>query len=159
MLDPVDVHPKVDVVAGGFEEHEAAAGLRETTMANVEQLFTLTSKAQRQAVRSNSRERVRRTLNRYKNAFRRDHPTSALRRDAESLLEDIESQLIEVNEETEQVRASIRMTRSDFKLAEESGAGIDDYENFSLALRLSHAGACRPSKRPPMCNIYGTLPH
>ncbi len=127
-------------MAGGFEEHEAAAGLRETTMANVEQLFTLISKVQRQAVRSNSRERVRRTLNRYKNAFLRDHPTSALRRDAESLLEDIESQLIEVNEETEQVRASIRMTRRDFKLAEEPGAGIDDYENFKSRLEALPCG-------------------
>lgn len=115
-------------------EHEAGEELRAITMANFEQLFALISKAQRQALRSNGRERVRRTLNRYKNAFLRDHPNSALRRDAESLLEDIESQLIEVNEETEYVRASIRMIRSDFKLAEEPGASIDDYENFKVRL-------------------------
>ena len=115
-------------------EHEADEDLRTLTTGNFEQLFTLINRAQRQAIRTNGRERVRRTLNRYKNAFLRDHPMSALRRDVDSLLEDIESQLTEVNDETEQVRAAIRMIRNDFKLSEEPGAIVADYERFKTRL-------------------------
>lgn len=93
-------------------------------------LFTRIDKAQRQAVRSNGRERVRRTLNRYKDAFLRDHPTSALRRDVEGLLEDIEHQLTEVTDETERVRKDMRLIRKDFDLAAEPGAVVENYDDF-----------------------------
>jgi predicted ATPase len=115
-------------------EHEAGADLTTLTVANFEPLFARVVKAQRQAIRTNSRERLRSTLKRYKNSFLRDHPESALRRDAENLLEDIEGQLAEVSEETERVRASIRSIRNDFKLADEPGATVDDYQGFKARI-------------------------
>ena len=54
-------------------EHEADQNLRALTIGNFEQLFARIEKAQRQAIRANGRERVRRTLTRYKDAFLRDH--------------------------------------------------------------------------------------
>ncbi|GAA4726584.1 hypothetical protein GCM10025782_26230 [Pedococcus ginsenosidimutans] len=111
-------------------EHEADKDLRAVTIGNFEQLFTRIDRAQRQAVRSNGRERVRRTLNRYKDSFLRDHPTSALRRDVEGLLEDIEHQLTEVTDETERVRKDMRLIRKDFDLAAEPGAILENYDEF-----------------------------
>lgn len=111
-------------------EYEADEELRALTIGNFAQLFTHIDRAQRQAIRSNGRERVRRTLNRYKDSFLRDHPTSALRRDVEGLLEDIEHQLTEVTDETERVRKDIRLMRKDFDLAAEPGAIVEDYDGF-----------------------------
>lgn len=60
---------------------------------------------------------------------------------AEAPREDIESHLTEVKEEAEQVRASIRMNRNDFKLAEESGRSSTTIGASSLALSpLPHGG-------------------
>lgn len=122
-------------------EHEVDQDLKDTTIANFEQLFILIEKAQRQAVRSNGRERVRKTLTRFKNAFLRDHQTSALRRDAESLFEDIENQLTEVTEETERVRRDIRLIRRDFNLTVEPGTVVEDYESFVKRLQELPYGA------------------
>lgn len=115
-------------------EHDADKDLRAITIHNFEQLFTRIDKAQRQAVRSNGRERVRRTLNRYKDSFLRDHPTSALRRDVEGLLEDIEHQLTEITDETERVRKDMRLIRKDFDLAAEPGAIVENYDEFKQRL-------------------------
>ncbi|WP_449279171.1 ATP-dependent nuclease [Leucobacter sp. GX0328] len=116
-------------------EHKADQELTAITVANFEQLFARIDKAQRQAVRSNSRERVRRTLTRHKDAFLRDHQVSALRRDAESLFEDIEHQLTEVTDETERVRRDMRLIRRDFDLATEPGQIIENYDAFKERLQ------------------------
>ncbi len=111
-------------------EHEADEDLRALTIGNFEPLFARIDRAQRQAVRANSRERVRKTLTRYKDAFLRDHQASALRRDVEGLLEDIEHQLTEVTDETERVRMDMRLIRRDFDLAAEPGAAVENYDSF-----------------------------
>ncbi|MCJ1703450.1 AAA family ATPase [Rathayibacter sp. VKM Ac-2926] len=115
-------------------EHEANQDLKALTTANFEQLFTRIDKAQRQAVRSNGRERVRKTLTRHKDAFLRDHQASALRRDVEGLLEDIEHQLTEVTDETERVRKDMRLIRRDFDLAAEPGSVVENYDDFKERL-------------------------
>lgn len=131
-------------------EHQADQNLKATTIANFGQLFTRIDKAQRQAVRSNSREQVRRTLNRYKDAFLRDHKSSALRRDVESLLEDIEHQLTEVTDETERVRTDIRLIRRDFDIAAEPGAHVENYDEFKERLEaLPYEGVQAVQVLPP----------
>lgn len=115
-------------------EHQADAELRTRTLENFQALFDRVNKAQRQAVRANNREQVRRTLRRFVDAFHRDHPTSVLNRDVETLLEDVESQLTEVTEETEELRSVIRLIRSDFKFAEAPGAPVESYDKLRTRL-------------------------
>lgn len=129
-------------------EHEASEELRALTTANFEQLFIRIDKAQRQAVRSNGRERVRRTLTRHKDAFLRDHRTSALRRDVEGLFEDIEHQLTEVTDETERVRKDMRLIRRDFDLAAEPGAVVENYDDFKERLEALPYGGVQAVQAP-----------
>lgn len=129
-------------------EHEADQELTAVTVANFEQLFARIDKAQRQAVRSNSRERVRRTLTRHKDAFLRDHQTSALRRDAENLFEDIEHQLTEVTDETERVRWDMRLIRRDFDLATKPGSSIENYDAFKERLQALPYGGVQAVQAP-----------
>lgn len=117
-------------------ERDASPELRSTALGNFEQLFGLITRAQRDAVRKNGRERVHRTVSRFRSGFLRDHPKTAARREVNKLLEDIESQLTEVTDETENMRSAIRLIRADFKLAEEPGAPVDDFE--TLVERLAH---------------------
>lgn len=119
----------------------APAELQAQTIANFEQLFVALVHAQRNAVRKNSRERVRRTITRFNRAFFRDHKASASRAAVSALLEDIESQLVEVTDETEEIRSAIRLIRNDFKLTEEPGSLVQDFEDLRVELeRLPHAG-------------------
>lgn len=129
-------------------EHEADQELKATTVANFERLFARIAKAQRQAVRANSRERVRRTLTRHKDAFLRDHQASALRRDVESLFEDIEHQLTEVTDETERVRKDMRLIRRDFDLAAEPGAVVENYGAFKERLESLPYGGVQAVQVP-----------
>ncbi|GAB2571325.1 ATP-dependent nuclease [Kribbella endophytica] len=115
-------------------EHKGDDDLRSRTLANFQVLFDRVNKAQRQAVRANSRERVRRTLRRFVDAFRRDHPASALNRDVEALLEDVEGQLTEVTDETEELRSAVRLIRSDFKLEDAPGAPVASYNQLLVRL-------------------------
>lgn len=129
-------------------EHEANQELKELTTANFEHLFIRIDKAQRQAVRSNGRERVRRTLARHKDAFLRDHRASALRRDVVGLFEDIEHQLTEVTDETERVRKDMRLIRRDFDLAAEPGAVVENYEDFKERLEALPYGGVQAVQAP-----------
>lgn len=117
-------------------ERDATPELRAAVLKNFEQLFALVARAQRDAVRKNGRERMHRTVSRFRNGFLRDHEKTASRREVNKLLEDIESQLTEVTDETESMRSAIRLIRADFKLTEEPGAPVDDFE--ALVERLAH---------------------
>jgi predicted ATPase len=120
---------------------DAPDDLRDTTIGNFEQLFALLVSAQRDAVRKNGREKTRRTITRFNRAFFRDHKSGASRAAVTDLLEDIESQLSEVTEETEEIRASIRMIRADFKLKDEPASQVADFEELREALdRLPNVG-------------------
>ena len=79
---------------------------------------------------------MHRTVSRFRSGFLRDHQKTASRREVNKLLEDIESQLTEVTDETESMRSAIRLIRADFKLTEEPGAPVDDFE--ALVERLAH---------------------
>lgn len=124
-------------------EYQADEELAARTLTNFQVLFDRVNKAQRQAVRANNREQVRRTLRRAVDAFLRDHPATALRRDAEALLEDIEGQLTEVTNETEEVRSAIRLIRSDFHLAEAPAAPVEKYDELSARLKALPYGGVR----------------
>ncbi|RFZ67732.1 hypothetical protein DE4576_02246 [Mycobacterium marinum] len=113
---------------------DADEELRTQTLNNFQQLFALLAQAQRAAIRKNGRERVRRAIRRFKRAFLRDYPTSATRRAVNNLLEDIEGQLISVTEETERMRAAIRLIRADFSLNEEPAAQVEDYDGLRRRL-------------------------
>lgn len=127
-------------------EHRADEELTGRTLANFQVLFDRVNKAQRQAVRSNNREQVRRTLRRFVDAFLRDHSATALRRDVEALLEDVEGQLIEVTDETEGVRSAIRLIRSDFHLAETPGAAVGEYDELKAQLAALPYGGVRAAE-------------
>lgn len=116
-------------------EHKADADLQTHTLRNFEQLFFRIEAAQRQAVRKNSRERTRRTLSRYVDAFLRDHQSSALRRDVMNLFEDIENQLTETTDESESARSHIRKISKDFEIGIEPGKAINNYAEFENRLK------------------------
>lgn len=117
-------------------ERDATPELRAAVLRNFEQLFALVARAQRDAVRKNGRERMHRTVSRFRSGFLRDHQKTASRREANKLLEDIENQLTEVTDETESMRSAIRLIRADFKLTEEPGASVEDFG--ALVERLAH---------------------
>ncbi len=122
-------------------ENDASPELKSTSVANFERLFTRIATAQRDAVRRNNRERVHRTVSRFRKAFLRDHSSSATRREANALLEEIESQLTEVTDETENMRALIRSIRKDFKLTEEPAAKVDSFDDLAQRLtQLTYEG-------------------
>lgn len=127
-------------------EHHADEDLTSRTLTNFQALFDRVNKAQRQALRANSREQVRRTLRRFIDAFLRDHPATTLRRDVEALLEDIEGQLTDVTDETEEVRSAIRLMRSDFHLAEAPGAPVDEYDELKARLEALPYGGVRAAQ-------------
>ena len=122
-------------------EDDSSVEARDTVFKNFETLFALVAKAQREAVRNNGRERVERTVTRFRKSFFRDHPTTSTRRDANALLEDIDAQLRETTDETESMKAEIRMIRRDFHLVEEAGSPVEGYEEFIARLnQLTYGG-------------------
>jgi hypothetical protein len=122
-------------------ENDAPDPILEQTLANFEQLFTELARAQREAIRRNSRERVRRTIARFNRAFLRDHPFGAKRHEVVALLEEIESQLVEVTDETEQIRTNMRLLRTEFALAEEPESNVGTFDVLVERLNdLQYAG-------------------
>lgn len=122
-------------------EHDATPELRAAVVKNFEALFALLVAAQRAAVRKNGRERVRSTVKRFRNAFLRDHPSTAQRRDVGALLDDIEGQLSEVTDETEEVRAAVRKIRADFQLSDEPASPVPDFDGLKERLgQLTYEG-------------------
>lgn len=108
--------------------------LARQTLKNFQPLLALINQAQRSALRLNGQERVSRTIGRHQRAFLRDHPATASRAQGNTLLEDIEAQLTEVTEETEAVRAQLRLLRLDFALTDEPAREIDDFTAFRRRL-------------------------
>jgi hypothetical protein len=134
---------KVGFARGVLEalEHEAGAELAQQTIDNFEVLFGRIRAAQREAVRRNGRERVRTTVRRLLDAFKRDHPKAVTRRGVTALLEEISAQLTDVSEENEKLRSAIRRVRADFDLADEPTTLVDDFAGLLARLdSLPYAG-------------------
>lgn len=127
---------KVGFARGVLEaiEHDADDALVQQTVDNFEVLFSRIRAAQREAVRRNSRERVRTTVRRYLDAFKRDHPKAVRRQDVTALMEDITAQLTDLSEENEKLRSNIRKIKADFYLLDEPTAFVEDFAGLIARL-------------------------
>jgi hypothetical protein len=129
---------------------EADEDLRTQTLNNFQQLFGLLATAQRAAIRESGRERIRRAIKRFMRSFLLDHPNSATKRAVNALLEDIEGQLTSVTEETERVRAAIRLIRAEFSLTEEPAASVEKFDELKQRLdSLSYEGMRAVQRQSP----------
>jgi len=111
-------------------EHDASDELRTRTLDNFAVLFRRIDKAQRDAMRKNSRDRTSKILNRFRKNFVKDHPKAATRRDVEEFLDSVLAQLIETSPEAETVRDAVRRIRADFELYEEPHTLVGDYDGL-----------------------------
>lgn len=122
-------------------QYEATPATRDQVFANFEVLFNRLNEAQRLANRDNESERTSGIVNRAKKNFWRNHPTSATKRDVQSLLEDMESKIPESGFEADTMRATIIKIRSDFKLTEEPMKPVEDFSGLKDRLdALAYAG-------------------
>ncbi len=111
-------------------EHDASQELRTLTLNNFAVLFRRLDKAQRDAMRKNSRDRTSKILNRLRKNFVKDHPRTATRRDVEEFLDTILAQLVDTTPESETVRDSVRRVRGDFQLHTEPHSVVEDYDGL-----------------------------
>lgn len=111
-------------------EHDASQELRTLTLNNFAVLFRRLDKAQRDAMRKNSRDRTSKILNRLRKNFVKDHPRTATRRDVEEFLDTILAQLVDTTPESETVRDAVRRVRGDFQLHTEPHSVVEDYDGL-----------------------------
>ena len=127
---------KVGVARGVLHvvEKEASNDLRDQTLANFTVLFRRLDKAQRDATRRQANDVTRRNLKDLRTRFKRDHPTTAIRREADGLLDDMLEQLRDTSAAAETVRDAIRRIRADFDLEVDPTTTVDDFEGLIKAL-------------------------
>lgn len=113
---------------------DASEGLRDECLANFHVLFRELGVRRRAALRENQRDRITKTLRRLRDAFLKDHKTTATRLQVTELLESIEDQLVDASAEAEGVRKSVREMRDRFELAREPLEPVADFDGFCSAL-------------------------
>ncbi|THJ65629.1 OLD family endonuclease [Arthrobacter echini] len=115
-------------------QEQGNESLRDQTLSNFEVLYGLINAAKRAAERKNTRERTSKTMNRLRKNFSKDHPTSATRRDAQTLLEDVLAQLTDTSPEAEKIRDDVRLIRADFLIDSDVALPVSEYETFKQRL-------------------------
>lgn len=111
-------------------EYEVSETDRDRVIGNFEVLLSRINEAQRLAMRRNDHEQTSGIVNRAKKNFWRNHPKSATKRDAQSLLEDLENKIPDSGFEAETMRAAIIKMRSDFNLAHAPMTLVEDFEGL-----------------------------
>lgn len=107
---------------------------------NMKTLFQRLRQMQRQAERELTAERVSERVNRAKTSFLQDHVTGAKREHAYVLFEEIEAAL-DNSEEADQIRLELQGLRREFKIGDDLGDPIQDYDTFRERLeRVHYAG-------------------
>lgn len=127
---------KVGVARGVLHvvEKEVTKDLRDRTLANFTVLFRRLDKAQRDATRQRVSDVTRRNLKDLRTRFKRDHPSTAVRRDVDVLLDDMLDQLRDTSPAAETVRDTIRRIRVDFQLDVDPTTPVDDFDGLLKAL-------------------------
>jgi predicted ATP-dependent endonuclease of OLD family len=107
---------------------------------NMKALFRRLDKIRRQTERELGEKRISQRLDRAKDSFLQDHPTTARREEAHVLLEDIEAALDD-SAESDSIRIAIANLRRNFSLNLDMVEPIDEYESFKEALEnVKYAG-------------------
>lgn len=113
---------------------EAPKPLRDQTLANFAVLFRRLDKAQRDATRKQVGDQTQRNLKDLRTRFNRDHPTTAVRREVDTFLDDLLDQLRDTSAAAETVRDIIRRIREDFHLDVEPTTPVEDFDGLLKAL-------------------------
>ncbi|MDY6784023.1 MAG: hypothetical protein SW833_16000 [Cyanobacteriota bacterium] len=109
-------------------------------------LFKELNHMQRRAQREFTKERLSQKIDRLIESFISDHPSSAKRESAFTLLEEIEDTLNDNKEshsahEIHEIENAIKNLRRDYNLEDEMGKSIDNYDQFKADLkRIKYAG-------------------
>ncbi|NQX22940.1 ATP-dependent nuclease [Curtobacterium sp. MCBA15_005] len=117
---------------------------------NFRLVFRSLGTRQRAAVRAETVDRISSRINRTRDRFLRDHPSTASREHVQLLIEEIEGQL-DASDEAEDVRFALRGWRGRFRLDEDPREAIDDFDGLSDALRsVAYVGRRSASKEPTL---------
>lgn len=96
---------------------------------NMKALFRRLRRMQRDAERELTTERVSARVNRAKSAFLQDRATGAKRAHAFVLFEEIE-RVLDNSPEADAIRLELQALRRDFKIDDDPGHAIEDYDRF-----------------------------